>query len=55
MGRDVFEGKDPVLGLQVRFKILAVSGDLAKVRLLHPLVGRDINTASRCSRFATRP
>ena len=38
----VFEGKDPALGSQVRFKILSVNGDMAKVRLLHPLVGRDI-------------
>ena len=38
----VFEGKDPALGSQVRFKILSVTGDMAKVRLLHPLVGRDI-------------
>ena len=38
----VFEGKDPALGSPVRFKILSVAGDIAKVRLLHPLVGRDI-------------
>ena len=38
----VFEGKDPALGSQVRFKILSIAGDMAKVRLLHPLVGRDI-------------
>jgi FKBP-type peptidyl-prolyl cis-trans isomerase SlyD len=38
----VFEGKDPALGSPVRFKILSVAGDVAKVRLLHPLVGRDI-------------
>jgi FKBP-type peptidyl-prolyl cis-trans isomerase SlyD len=38
----VFEGKDPALGSQVRFKILSVANDVAKVRLLHPLVGRDI-------------
>ena len=38
----VFEGKDPALGSQVRFKIISVAGQTAKVRLLHPLVGRDI-------------
>ena len=38
----VFEGKDPALGSQVRFKIISVTGQTAKVRLLHPLVGRDI-------------
>ena len=38
----VFEGKDPALGSQVRFKILSVTDNVAKVRLLHPLVGRDI-------------
>jgi FKBP-type peptidyl-prolyl cis-trans isomerase SlyD len=38
----VFEGKDAALGSQVRFKIIAIKGDVAKVRLLHPLVGRDI-------------
>ena len=38
----VFEGKDPALGSQVRFKILSITNDMAKVRLLHPLVGRDI-------------
>lgn len=41
-GGATFEGKDPALGSPVRFKILSVSGDVAKVRLLHPLVGRDL-------------
>jgi FKBP-type peptidyl-prolyl cis-trans isomerase SlyD len=38
----VFEGKDPALGSQVRFKIISATDKVAKVRLLHPLVGRDI-------------
>jgi FKBP-type peptidyl-prolyl cis-trans isomerase SlyD len=37
-----FEGKDPALGSPVRFKIISVSGQTARVRLLHPLVGRDL-------------
>jgi FKBP-type peptidyl-prolyl cis-trans isomerase 2 len=37
-----FEGKDPALGSPVQFKIISVSGDVARVRLLHPLVGRDL-------------
>jgi FKBP-type peptidyl-prolyl cis-trans isomerase SlyD len=41
-GGTVFEAKDPTTGSPVRFKILSVDGDQAKVRLLHPLVGRDI-------------
>jgi FKBP-type peptidyl-prolyl cis-trans isomerase SlyD len=51
----VFEGKDPALGSQVRFKILSITNDVAKVRLLHPLVGRDIEYRVKGSRFATRP
>jgi len=38
----VFEAKDPTSGAPVRFKILSVGDAAAKVRLLHPLVGRDI-------------
>jgi FKBP-type peptidyl-prolyl cis-trans isomerase SlyD len=38
----VFEGKDPASGSPVRFKLLSVDGDRTQVRLLHPLVGRDI-------------
>jgi FKBP-type peptidyl-prolyl cis-trans isomerase SlyD len=38
----VFEAKDPTSGAPVRFKILSVDDAAAKVRLLHPLVGRDI-------------
>jgi len=38
----IFEAKDPTSGAPVRFKILSVDGAAAKVRLLHPLVGRDI-------------
>ena len=38
----IFEAKDPASGAPVRFKILSVDGAAAKVRLLHPLVGRDI-------------
>jgi FKBP-type peptidyl-prolyl cis-trans isomerase SlyD len=38
----IFEGKDPASGAPVRFKLLKVDGDHTHVRLLHPLVGRDI-------------
>jgi FKBP-type peptidyl-prolyl cis-trans isomerase 2 len=38
----VFEAKDPGTGAPVRFKVLSADGDRAKVRLLHPLVGRDL-------------
>jgi FKBP-type peptidyl-prolyl cis-trans isomerase SlyD len=38
----VFEAKDPTSGAPVHFKVLSVEGDTTKVRLLHPLVGRDI-------------
>jgi len=38
----IFEAKDPVSGAPVRFKILSAGGEMTKVRLLHPLVGRDI-------------
>ena len=38
----VFEAKDPTSGASVRFKFLSVDGERARVRLLHPLVGRDI-------------
>src|SRR4029079_6312675 len=37
----VFEGKDPALGSQVRFKILSITNDIANVRLLPPLVAPD--------------
>jgi FKBP-type peptidyl-prolyl cis-trans isomerase 2 len=37
-----FEAKDPSSGTPVRFRILSLDGEVAKVRLLHPLVGRDI-------------
>jgi FKBP-type peptidyl-prolyl cis-trans isomerase SlyD len=38
----IFEAKDPTSGAPVRFKVLSVNDAAAKVRLLHPLVGRDI-------------
>jgi FKBP-type peptidyl-prolyl cis-trans isomerase SlyD len=38
----VFEGKDPASGAPVHFKILSANATTASVRLLHPLVGRDI-------------
>jgi FKBP-type peptidyl-prolyl cis-trans isomerase SlyD len=38
----VFEGKDPVSGAPVHFKILSANETSASVRLMHPLVGRDI-------------
>lgn len=38
----IFEAKDPTSGAPVRFQILSVDGASAKVRLLHSLVGRDI-------------
>jgi FKBP-type peptidyl-prolyl cis-trans isomerase SlyD len=37
-----FEAKDPASGAPVRLKILTVKDSVASVRLLHPLVGRDI-------------
>ena len=37
-----FEAKDPTSGAPVRFKLIGGDGDVVKVRLLHPLVGRDI-------------
>jgi len=37
-----FEAKDPGSGAPVRFKVISADGDVVKVRLLHPLVGRDI-------------
>lgn len=37
----VFEAKSPT-GEPLRFKIVGVSGDKVKTRLLHPLVGRDL-------------
>lgn len=37
-----FEAKDPSSGTPVRFKIVSLDGQVAKVRLMHPLVGRDI-------------
>lgn len=39
---EIFEAKDPASGAPVRFKILSAGGATTKVRLLHPLVGRDI-------------
>jgi FKBP-type peptidyl-prolyl cis-trans isomerase SlyD len=38
----VFEAKDPVSGAPVHFKILSANETTASVRLMHPLVGRDI-------------
>lgn len=38
----VFEGKDPGSGAPVHFKILSATETSASVRLMHPLVGRDI-------------
>lgn len=38
----VFEGKDPASGAPVHFKILSATETSASVRLMHPLVGRDI-------------
>ena len=45
----VFEAKDPASGAPVQFKILSASDTTASVRLLHPLVGRDIEYRSRSS------
>jgi FKBP-type peptidyl-prolyl cis-trans isomerase SlyD len=38
----VFEAKDPTSGAPIRFKMLTVEADVVKVRLLHPLVGQDL-------------
>jgi FKBP-type peptidyl-prolyl cis-trans isomerase SlyD len=38
----VFGAKDPVTGAPVQFKVISIDGESANVRLLHPLVGRDI-------------
>jgi FKBP-type peptidyl-prolyl cis-trans isomerase 2 len=38
----VFEAKDPASGAPIHFKVLSLESDRAKVRLLHPLVGRDL-------------
>jgi FKBP-type peptidyl-prolyl cis-trans isomerase SlyD len=40
--RAVFEAKDPTSGAPIRFKMLTVEADVVKVRLLHPLVGQDL-------------
>jgi FKBP-type peptidyl-prolyl cis-trans isomerase SlyD len=37
-----FEAKDPASGVPVRFKVVSADANVVKVRLLHPLVGRDI-------------
>ena len=38
----VFEAKDPATGAPVRLKVVSADSSTVKVRLLHPLVGRDI-------------
>jgi FKBP-type peptidyl-prolyl cis-trans isomerase SlyD len=38
----VFGAKDPTTGAPIQFKVISIKGDNASVRLLHPLVGRDI-------------
>jgi FKBP-type peptidyl-prolyl cis-trans isomerase 2 len=38
----VFEAKDPTSGAPVHFKILSANETTASVRLMHPLVGRDL-------------
>ena len=38
----VFGAKDPTTGAPIEFKVISVDGDSANVRLLHPLVGRDL-------------
>ena len=38
----VFEAKDPASGAPVQFKIISATATSASVRLMHPLVGRDI-------------
>jgi len=38
----VFSAKDPTSGAPVQFKVVAVERDVVKVRLIHPLVGRDL-------------
>jgi FKBP-type peptidyl-prolyl cis-trans isomerase 2 len=38
----VFAAKDPTSGAPVQFKVVKVERDSVKVRLLHPLVGRDL-------------
>jgi FKBP-type peptidyl-prolyl cis-trans isomerase SlyD len=48
----VFEAKDPASGAPVHFKILSATDAVAKVRLMHPLVGRDIEF--RVTVFAVR-
>jgi FKBP-type peptidyl-prolyl cis-trans isomerase 2 len=37
-----FAAKDPTSGAPVQFKVVKVERDVVKVRLLHPLVGRDL-------------
>lgn len=38
----VFEAKDPASGAPVQFKVVSANATAASVRLMHPLVGRDI-------------
>ncbi len=38
----VFAAKDPASGAPIQFKVVAIERDDIKVRLLHPLVGRDL-------------
>lgn len=38
----VFEAKDPASGAPVHFKVISADAASASVRLLHPLVGRDL-------------
>jgi FKBP-type peptidyl-prolyl cis-trans isomerase SlyD len=38
----VFEAKDPASGAPIQFKVISATAEMAKVRLMHPLVGRDI-------------
>lgn len=38
----VFEAKDPASGAPIQFKVISATAQVASVRLMHPLVGRDI-------------
>jgi FKBP-type peptidyl-prolyl cis-trans isomerase SlyD len=38
----IFEAKDPASGAPIQFKVISANAQVASVRLMHPLVGRDI-------------
>jgi FKBP-type peptidyl-prolyl cis-trans isomerase SlyD len=38
----IFEAKDPASGAPIQFKVISATAQVANVRLMHPLVGRDI-------------